>query len=91
MSTDGQATIDRWRKRMEQDQELGEAAQKNMKKYIKAAMEDKDTHNNITKELLATTKTNRSKFRGNESGFNIMEEDEIVTGFEPVPWSDDVD
>lgn len=89
-----QATIDRWRRKIAQNEDLGEAATRGLKSVLKKALKDEQTHKNLAIEFRDSIrgKGSPSKFRGDEAGFNLPGvEDEIITGREPRPWENDDD
>ncbi len=81
--SDGQATIDKWGRKMERREDEGRKAQQSLKAAISAAMKDPDTHTNITNQL------KKARLGGEpmkqRAGFG--DDDEIITGKpEDSPW-----
>ena len=81
-----QAVIDKWSKKKAQMESNDELARKSMKELIKTAMQNEETHANITRELINARKGgNTSKFR---EGFG--DDNDVVTGFlDDTPWKRD--
>jgi hypothetical protein len=75
MPDDGQATIDKWTRKMERRAEEDRKATKDMKKVLSAAMRDVNTKRNITKELIEARKRPSAVHR---EGFG--DDGEIITG-----------
>jgi hypothetical protein len=75
MPDDGQATIDKWTRKMERREEENRKATKDMKKVLAAAMRDVNTKRNITNELIEARKGPAAVHR---EGFG--DDGEIITG-----------
>jgi hypothetical protein len=75
----------KWGRKMERIEDEDRKAKRDMKKVIAAAMRDKDTHRNITNELVEARKGPKSVTR---EGYG--DDGEIITGIdEDRPWERD--
>lgn len=84
------AVIRKWERRHQSNEEMFNGARNNLKKYIRQAIADLDTNRNIKLDMKdALSDASRHSRTGNVSGYNVLERDEVPTGFEPLPWADD--
>ncbi len=85
MPDDGSATMAKWGRKMERREEEDRKAKQDMKKVIAKAMRDKDTHRNITNQLVEARKGPAAIHR---EGFG--DDGEVITGIdEDRPWERD--
>ena len=77
------ATIKKWQKIRENDEASHESAKAGLYKFFETALKNDAVRRQVEKELQETRHSGgRSKFRGDESGFNIVDDDydETVDG-----------
>lgn len=90
---EGDAVLDKWRRRIARTEEVSEAMTRSTRKNLAAALkENNENRRKLAAEFVEHLKGNkgRSKFQGGEAGFNLDGvEDELITGFEPLPWDRD--
>ena len=86
-------TLKKFERKLERMQIDDEAARKQMKGFIKEALVNDDTHRNMAAEMLEARRENKSKYRGDEAGFNLkgFDDGEVITGFGELPWNRDTD
>lgn len=86
----GEMTLNKWQRKLERASETSEAMKKFTNKNLAETLK-KNTRgrSRLAREFIEHLRGNRGKsqFQGNEEGYNLKGvEDEIITGFEPLPW-----
>jgi len=69
------ATIKKWQKIKEQDEASHESAKAGLYKFFETALKNETVRRQVEKELQEARHGSRSKFRGDESGYNIVQDD----------------
>jgi len=84
---DGQATINKWQRKIDKAEDADKKARDNMKKALSGAMKDPTTHRNLANELLRARQGGNAPLKQRES---FGDDGEIFTGFyEDRPWDRD--
>ncbi len=82
------ATLNKWRRIQERNEDTHEAAKSQMKKFISEAMKKPENHRNMAVDLLNNKKAGSSPIREDAHGYAPIEGDEVITGFGDTPWRD---
>lgn len=87
-SAEHDAVIKKWSREEERRKSSAEHIEDSVRDILSKSLKLKDNRVNIAKDLKNATSNRRTFSR--ESGFGAMDGiDELITGFEPLPWEKD--
>ena len=89
MSGHDDPTLRKWERKIETMTMEKKAAEEGLKSFIVKALNNQDNKHNLAKEMIEAKNNNRSTYKGNEEGFNIFDDGDVITGFGELPWQRD--
>lgn len=86
-SAESMATINKWQRKKEHAEMVGEAVIKKLKEVHAKALKNPNTKKNLAREILHAYRNRGNAEPENISGFS-EQRDGLITGYEPKPWED---
>lgn len=102
-SVEDKMVMNKWQRDQMKREALAEASEEKMKEFLAGVKGDPNAVRRIAKDLGERVKGGRTFKRALEEaglgnlrgasghGYNLAENDELITGMEPLPWNSDKD